>query len=148
MCYVFPRIVSCDYHRFGTGGEQENLNSICILALNIINDKVFLGKKFCQSIILVFKLSLIQQILHDLVINIFSLQFCGGGLFYSSSWDYFASYFASSKSTQSVYAMRCSIYECTGKRIKQASFIIMRGFCCRVERIKCSHELFYIFQIF
>ena len=47
MCYVFPRIVSCDYHRFGTGGEQENLNSICILALNIINDKVFLGKTFC-----------------------------------------------------------------------------------------------------
>ena len=46
MCYVFPRIVSCDYHRFGTGGEQENLNSICILALNIINDKVFLGKTF------------------------------------------------------------------------------------------------------
>ena len=44
MCYVFPRIVSCDYHRFGTGGEQENLNAICILALNIINDKVFLGK--------------------------------------------------------------------------------------------------------
>ena len=44
MCYVFPRIVSCDYHRFGTGGKQENLNAICILALNIINDKVFLGK--------------------------------------------------------------------------------------------------------
>jgi len=42
MCYVFPRIVSCDYHRFGTGGKQENLNAICILALNIINDKVFL----------------------------------------------------------------------------------------------------------
>ena len=55
MCYVFPRIVSCDYHRFGTGGEQENLNSICILALNIINDKVFLGKTFCSSIILTFE---------------------------------------------------------------------------------------------
>ena len=44
MCYVFPRIVSCDYHRFGSGGKQENLNSICILSLNVINDKVFLGK--------------------------------------------------------------------------------------------------------
>ena len=40
MCFVFPRIVSCNYHRFGTGGREENLNSICILALNIINEKV------------------------------------------------------------------------------------------------------------
>ena len=28
--------------RFGGGGKQENVNAICILALNIINDKVFL----------------------------------------------------------------------------------------------------------
>ena len=44
MCYAFPRIVSCDYHKFGSGGKQEDLNAICILALNIINDKVFLGR--------------------------------------------------------------------------------------------------------
>ena len=44
MCYVFPRIVSCDYHRFGSGGEQENVNALCILPLNAINEKVFLGK--------------------------------------------------------------------------------------------------------
>ena len=30
----------CDYWRFGTGGHQENVNAVCILALNIINDKV------------------------------------------------------------------------------------------------------------
>jgi hypothetical protein len=29
-------------HRFGSGGKQESINAICILALNIINDKVFL----------------------------------------------------------------------------------------------------------
>ena len=40
MCYTFPRIAACDYHRFGSGGVQENVNAICILALNIINDKV------------------------------------------------------------------------------------------------------------
>jgi hypothetical protein len=51
MCYTFPRIAACDYHRFGTGGAQENVNAICILALNIINDKVgFLVNLhiFCQ----------------------------------------------------------------------------------------------------
>ncbi len=40
MCYTFPRIAACDYHRYGSGGAQENINAICILALNIINDKV------------------------------------------------------------------------------------------------------------
>ena len=31
---------SCDYWRWGSGGRQESINAICILALNIINDKV------------------------------------------------------------------------------------------------------------
>lgn len=42
MCNTFPRIASCDYWRWGSGGRQENINAICILALNMINDKVFL----------------------------------------------------------------------------------------------------------
>jgi len=42
MCSAFPRVAFCDYWRFGTGGHQENVNAVCILALNIINDKVFL----------------------------------------------------------------------------------------------------------
>lgn len=42
MCIAFPRIASCDYWRWGSGGRQESINAICILALNIINDKVFL----------------------------------------------------------------------------------------------------------
>jgi len=42
MCNTFPRIASCNYWRWGSGGSQENINAICILALNIINDKVFL----------------------------------------------------------------------------------------------------------
>ena len=40
MCEAFPRIVVCDYHRFGFVGLQEKVNAICILALNVINDKV------------------------------------------------------------------------------------------------------------
>lgn len=40
MCRTFPRIAACDYYRFGSGGGQEKVNAICILALNIINDKV------------------------------------------------------------------------------------------------------------
>merc|ERR1719410_2536192 len=42
MCDTFPRIASCDYWRWGSGGRQENINAICVLGLNMINDKVFL----------------------------------------------------------------------------------------------------------
>ena len=27
--------------RWGSGGRQENINAICVLALNMINDKVY-----------------------------------------------------------------------------------------------------------
>ena len=36
----FPLSANCDYWRWGSGGRQESINAICILALNIINDKV------------------------------------------------------------------------------------------------------------
>ena len=41
MCRTFPRVAACDYHRFGPGGNSAGINALCILALNIINDKVF-----------------------------------------------------------------------------------------------------------
>ena len=44
MCEVFPRVAACNFFRFGTGGRQENQNAICVLSLNMINDKVGNGK--------------------------------------------------------------------------------------------------------
>ncbi len=40
MCESFPRIASCNYVRYGGGGVQETRSAICILGLNMINDKV------------------------------------------------------------------------------------------------------------
>ena len=40
MCDSFPRVASCNYVRYGTGGAQEERSAICILGLNMINDKV------------------------------------------------------------------------------------------------------------
>jgi Innexin len=40
MCYTFPRIASCEYYRFGSGGGQDKISALCILGLNIVNDKV------------------------------------------------------------------------------------------------------------
>jgi len=43
MCYTFPRIASCEYYRFGSGGGQDKISALCILGLNIVNDKVKVG---------------------------------------------------------------------------------------------------------
>jgi len=42
MCEIFPKVAVCNYQRYGRGGGQETKNSICILSLNIINDKIFI----------------------------------------------------------------------------------------------------------
>jgi len=53
MCEVFPRIASCNFVQYGTGGRQENQNAICVLSLNMINDKVneklFDSQNHCHS---------------------------------------------------------------------------------------------------
>ena len=40
IVFLFNDLASCDYWRWGSGGRQENINAICILGLNHINDKV------------------------------------------------------------------------------------------------------------
>ena len=44
---------SCNYWRWGSAGVQENINAICILALNHINDKVFLSSLVVVVIVVV-----------------------------------------------------------------------------------------------
>merc|ERR1711971_595138 len=39
---LFPTITSCFYSQYGSGGDPESTNAICILPYNIINDKIFL----------------------------------------------------------------------------------------------------------
>ncbi len=42
MCELFPKQVGCFYTRYGMGGGPDSRNGMCILGLNMINDKVFL----------------------------------------------------------------------------------------------------------
>ena len=42
MCEVFPKMAACSYHRYGMGGREDNRHAICVLGLNMINDKVFI----------------------------------------------------------------------------------------------------------
>jgi len=41
MCEVFPRVGNCMVNRYNRGGGQQTASAVCILALNMINDKVF-----------------------------------------------------------------------------------------------------------
>jgi len=42
LCTVFPTVTSCTFHSVGTGAGEQKFNSLCILSLNIVNEKVYL----------------------------------------------------------------------------------------------------------
>jgi len=42
MCEAFPRVASCTFYKYGSGGEVVGYQALCILALNIVIDKVYL----------------------------------------------------------------------------------------------------------
>ncbi|XP_059084605.1 innexin inx2-like isoform X1 [Tigriopus californicus] len=42
MSILFPTMTKCIFHQFGPSGTLEKVDSLCILGLNIINEKIFL----------------------------------------------------------------------------------------------------------
>lgn len=42
MIYVFPRITKCDFYKFGPSGTIQRLDSLCILPLNVVNEKTYI----------------------------------------------------------------------------------------------------------
>lgn len=38
----WPQVASCNYYQYGAAGGQSKLNALCILALNVIIDKIYL----------------------------------------------------------------------------------------------------------
>ena len=38
---VFPKIAKCTFHKYGPGGTIEKFDGLCILSLNIINEKIY-----------------------------------------------------------------------------------------------------------
>lgn len=41
MNYLFPKVTKCIFHKFGHSGTIEKLDAMCVLALNIINEKIY-----------------------------------------------------------------------------------------------------------
>lgn len=42
MIFVFPRMTKCSFIKFGTSGELEKYDSLCILPINIVNEKIYI----------------------------------------------------------------------------------------------------------
>jgi len=71
MCTVFPTVTSCTFHSVGTAAGEQKFNSLCILSLNIINEKVYLllwfwffGLTILTAVHLIFSLAI--MVIHPL----------------------------------------------------------------------------------
>jgi len=42
MVAVFPRVTKCTFHKFGPSGTIQTHDALCILALNILNEKIYI----------------------------------------------------------------------------------------------------------
>lgn len=42
MVEVFPRVTKCTFHKFGASGTIQKFDALCVLALNVINEKIYI----------------------------------------------------------------------------------------------------------
>lgn len=42
MVYIFPRVTKCTFYKFGASGSIQTHDSLCILPLNIVNEKTYI----------------------------------------------------------------------------------------------------------
>lgn len=42
MVEIFPRVTKCTFHKFGASGSIQKHDAMCVLALNILNEKIYI----------------------------------------------------------------------------------------------------------
>ena len=42
LAVVFPKVAKCSFHKFGASGTVERHDGLCVLPLNIINEKIYI----------------------------------------------------------------------------------------------------------
>ncbi|XP_020811408.1 innexin inx3 [Drosophila serrata] len=42
MIEIFPRLTKCTFHKFGPSGSVQKHDTLCVLALNILNEKIYI----------------------------------------------------------------------------------------------------------
>jgi hypothetical protein len=68
MIYIFPRMTKCTFFKYGLSGEVERHDSICILPLNIVNEKIYIFLWFwfiilaiLTSILVIYRLCIVAS---------------------------------------------------------------------------------------
>ena len=66
MIYIFPRMTKCTFNKFGPSGDVEKHDALCILPLNVVNEKIyiflwfwFLILGFLTALVLLYRLIII-----------------------------------------------------------------------------------------
>lgn len=59
MVYVFPRVTKCIFHKYGASGSIQKHDSLCILPLNIVNEKTYIFIWFWYLILLAMLIGLV-----------------------------------------------------------------------------------------
>lgn len=54
MIEVFPRVTKCTFHKYGASGSIQNYDALCVLAANVINEKIYIFLWFWFIILAVF----------------------------------------------------------------------------------------------
>ena len=42
MPRVFPRMTKCTFHKYGGSGTIQRLDALCVLGMNILNEKIYI----------------------------------------------------------------------------------------------------------
>ncbi|KAL7301669.1 innexin inx1 [Trichogramma pretiosum] len=58
MVYIFPRVTKCIFHKYGASGTIQKHDSLCVLPLNIVNEKTYIFLWFWYLILTVMLVGL------------------------------------------------------------------------------------------
>lgn len=42
MIYIFPRMTKCTFHSYGSSGDVQRRDALCLLPLNVVNEKIYI----------------------------------------------------------------------------------------------------------
>ncbi|XP_064457651.1 innexin shaking-B-like isoform X2 [Ornithodoros turicata] len=73
MVFVFPRVTKCTFHTFGTSGDIQRHDALCLLPLNVVNEKIYIFIWFWFIVLVV--LSSVVFLMRSLVLAVPRLRF-------------------------------------------------------------------------
>lgn len=59
MTFIFPRMTKCTYYDFGSSGDVQKHDALCLLPLNIINEKIYIALWFWFLVLAILTLLVI-----------------------------------------------------------------------------------------